>query len=119
VGAESFFTGKGFATLLGAFTSTGQATVTGVDNTTCVGGVANTNVETLTNAHGDSVTVSSQDVACPTGPGQFHGSGHWTVTAGTGRFRNATGSGSFDGHSDFVAGTFAATMTGTIVGLQP
>jgi hypothetical protein len=107
------FAGTGRASHLGRITTSGYADITGSDSS-CPGGVANVNTETLTAANGDTLTIVSDDVACPTGPNQYHGTGHWTVAGGTGRFDDATGSGSFDGHSDFGAGTFAATMTGRI-----
>lgn len=110
----STFVGTGHASHLGRITTSGRADITGLDGS-CPGGVANVNTETLTAANGDTITISSQDVACPTGPGQYHGTGHWTVVGGTGRFAGATGAGSFDGHSDFIAGTFEATLTGSIL----
>lgn len=109
------FTGAGNATHMGQIVTMGYALITGSDNTGCAGGIANTNVETLTAANGDALTITSVDVACPTGPGQYHGTGHWVVTAGTGRFSDARGDGSFDGNSDFGAGTFAIRLTGTVV----
>jgi hypothetical protein len=114
LGISSDFTGKGTATYMGSVSTDGHADVTGIDNSKCVGGVANVNRETFADVNGNSLTVTSQDVACLTGLGQFHGTGHWVVTGGTGLFRGATGQGWFDGHSDFVAGTFAATVSGTV-----
>jgi hypothetical protein len=107
------FSGTGNATQMGRITTDGHVDITGSDSS-CQGGVANVNVETLTGANGDKLTISSQDVACPTGPGQYHGTGKWTVTGGTGKFSDATGQGSFDGHSDFNAGTFTTTLTGAL-----
>ena len=107
------FTGTGTATHMGRITTNGHLDVTGSDNS-CQGGVANINVETLTADSGDAVTISSNDVACPTGPGQYHGSGRWRVTGGTGRFSGTAGGGSLDGHSDFNAGTFTIALTGTL-----
>ena len=78
------FAGAGIATQMGTVSTEGHADLTGSDSS-CPGGVANVNVETLTAANGDKLTITSQDVACPTGPGQYHGTGHWTVTGGTGR----------------------------------
>jgi hypothetical protein len=109
------FTGAGNAINMGQIVTIGHALITGSDNTNCAGGIANTNFETLTAANGDTLTISSADVACPTGPGQYHGTGHWVVTGGTGRFSDASGVGSFDGNSDFGAGTFAINLTGTVV----
>jgi hypothetical protein len=76
--------------------------------------VANVNTETLTAADGDTLTLTSDDVACPIGPGVFHGSGNWVVTGGTGRFSGATGHGTLAGQSDFNRGVFAFRVTGAI-----
>ncbi len=118
------FWGIGTASHLGRITTTGQAqitcfppdgTSTACDGGTgCPGGVPNINTETLAAANGDTLTIQSSDVACPTGPYQYHGSGQWMIVGGTGRFAGATGSGSFDGHSDFAAGTFDISLAGTI-----
>ena len=107
------FAGTGQATHLGSITNDGRVQITGGDDS-CPGGIANTHVEVLTAANGDTLTITSLDVACPAGPGKYHGMGHWTVTGGSGRFSDATGSGSFVGSSDFVAGTFSITLAGTI-----
>jgi hypothetical protein len=107
------FSGTGTATQMGRIASQGHVDITGSDPS-CPGGVANVNTETLTAANGDRLTITSQDVACPTGPGEYHGTGHWTVTSGTGRFSNATGQGSYDGTADFNAGTFVINLTGAI-----
>lgn len=105
--------GSGNATHMGRITTDGHIDITGPDNS-CPGGIANINVETLTDANGDTVTVTSQDVGCPTGPGQYHGTGTWRVTGGTGKFSQATGQGSTDGHLDFNTGTFAIDQDGAI-----
>ena len=107
------FAGSGIASHLGRIVSEGHADITGSDGS-CPGGVANFNVETLVAANGDELTIASQDVACPTGPGRYHGTGRWKVTGGTGRFDNATGQGTYDGNADFTAGTFTITLTGTL-----
>ncbi len=88
--------------------------MTGTDEATCPGGLTNINTETLTNNDGESITIASDDVGCPEGLYQFHGIGNWTVTGGTGRFSGTTGHGSFDGHSDFIKGTFTITLAGTL-----
>jgi hypothetical protein len=107
------FNGKGIATQLGSSTNKGYSVVTGPDSS-CPGGLANDHHETLTAANGDTLILISYDVACPTSPGTFHGTGHWIVTGGTGRFSGATGQGSFEGHSDFNQGVFSFQLTGTI-----
>jgi hypothetical protein len=113
--STSSFVGAGLATQLGQVTTAGHVLITGYDDSRCAGGIANTNVETLTAPDGDTVTVTSDDVACPISPGQYHGFGRWTVTGGTGRFEDASGGGSFDGHSDFNLGTFDTRLDGTLV----
>src|SRR5947199_206208 len=72
------FVGAGTATHLGHVTTVGAVVFTGADST-CPGRIANVNTETLTDDDGDTLTITSQDVGCPIGPGQFHGTGEWTV----------------------------------------
>ena len=107
------FNGTGIASHLGRSTNQGYVVFT-TGSSTCTGGVPNDNYETLTAANGDSFTIVSHDVACPTGPGQYHGSGDWEVLGGTGRFAGATGQGTFDGNSDFNRGVFDIQLIGTI-----
>lgn len=111
---SSSFVGKGNATHMGHITTSGVADNFRPDGS-CPGGVANTNTETLTAANGDTLTITSQDVACPTAPGVYHGAGQWTVTGGTGRFGDASGHGSYDGSANFNAQTFTINLTGTLV----
>jgi hypothetical protein len=68
----------------------------------------------LTAATGDSITITAHHVACPIDVMQFRGSGHWVVTAGTGRFDDATGSGVINGGANFVTQKFSFVMSGTI-----
>jgi hypothetical protein len=107
------FSGKGDATYLGHVLTDGHAYISGSDSS-CPGGVANLNVETLTASTGDTLTISSQDVACPTSPGIYRGSGHWTVTGGTGRYAHASGQGSYAGTANFNVGTFTITLNGSV-----
>jgi hypothetical protein len=107
------FSGTGIATYLGASTNQGNSVVTGPDSS-CSGGLANDHYETLTAANGNTLSLISYDVACPVSPGQFHGTGHWVVTGGTGRFSGASGQGTFNGHSDFNQGVFSFQLTGAI-----
>lgn len=123
------FTGSGVAIRMGLVTTSGHAEIgcfpppgspmTCVSSGGCPGGVPNANFETLTAANGDTLTIKSDDVACPLDtqdypPSRYHGTGHWTVIGGTGRFASASGQGSFDGRSDFGAGTFTETLIGTV-----
>jgi hypothetical protein len=77
-------------------------------------GIPNVHSETLTAANGDELVLRMVNVGCPTGPFTFHGTGHWTVVGGTGRFQGVTGQGTNEGDADFENNTFALTMTGTL-----
>jgi hypothetical protein len=109
------FTGAGNATHMGRITNAGYVVFTNAP-VTCAGGVPNDNYETLTAANGDSFTLVSHDVACPTGPNQYQGSGAWEVVqgSGTGRFQGVIGQGTLDGHSDFGQGVFDIELAGTL-----
>jgi hypothetical protein len=107
------FDGTGIATHLGLSVDHGDATITGPNNS-CAGGLANTHVETLTAANGDTLTITAHNVACPIGSLQFRGTGTWVVTGGTGRFHDVTGSGTFNGRADFATQEFSFVMSGTI-----
>lgn len=107
------FSGTGIATHLGLSTNEGYAQVTGFDSS-CPGGLANVNYETLTGTNGDSLTLISYDVGCEVSQGVYHGTGHWMVTGGTGRFSGATGQGTLEGDGDFNRGQFSFQLTGTI-----
>jgi len=107
------FRGTGIATHLGASTTQGHAVMTGPDSR-CPGGVANVNSQTLTAANGDSLTITSHDVACPISSNVLRGTGKWVVTGGTGRFSGASGQGTLEGYSDFYQGVFRFQLTGTI-----
>src|SRR5512146_1072475 len=50
--STSAFLGSGYAGLLGRISTDGDAAVTGVVDSPCAGGLANTNIETLTSANG-------------------------------------------------------------------
>ena len=110
----ALFTGTGIASHLGRSTNVNNITVLGPD-TSCPGGFANKNIETLTAANGDMLMLKGpHDVGCPIRPGVVHGTGDWTVTGGTGRFAGATGQGTFVGGANFNKGTFRFQLTGTI-----
>jgi hypothetical protein len=111
--ATASFDGTGIATHLGLSDNHADITITGPDSS-CPGGLANTHIETLTATNGDSITITAHNVACPTAVLQFCGSGHWVVTAGTGRFDDATGSGVINGGANFVTQQFSFVIWGTI-----
>lgn len=79
-----FGPGNGTSNEMGP-TADGNAVITR-PSLTCLAGLVNTNVETLTAADG-SLTLTSHDLGCIAGPGTFHGTGTWTVTGGTGGHR--------------------------------
>jgi hypothetical protein len=108
--------GTGNATHMGRVTNEGIVYLTNFNSPCPDGpdGVASINVETLTAADGDSLMIRSEDVACPTGSGLYQGTGHWTVTGGTGRFSGATGEGPFAGTADLNQGLFTSRPTGTL-----
>ena len=112
------FSGTGVASSLGASSNSGVIVITGSD-TSCTGGLPNSNPETLTAANGDVLVITMHDVACPVSEGVLHGTGHWEVSGGTGRFRGATGQGTSDGGADFNHGKFAFTLVGTLVLANP
>lgn len=97
---------------MGATTAHAVATVNGV-SLSCLAGLANTNVVTIAAPDG-TLTLTSQDVGCPTGVGTFHGTGVYTVTSGTGRYAGASGQGTLDGGADILAGTAHITADGTL-----
>jgi hypothetical protein len=107
------FAGTGTSDPMGPITAHGAATITGL-GLSCLGALLNTNVETLQAADG-SLTITSHDVGCITGVGTFHGTGTWTVTGGTGRYRDAVGSGSLDGRVNILAGTSILVANGYLV----
>src|SRR5262245_34064443 len=79
------WSGSGMATQLGTVTVAGGVLLTGPGDT-CPGGLANINTFNITAPNGDTLTLTSVDVACPIAEFTVHGTGHWTVTGGTGRF---------------------------------
>ncbi len=102
--------GVGVGTRIGAFTYHGDVVITGVTD----GGLTDTLTETLTFGNGDSVTILCLQEAVEVGPGVFVGSDSWTVIGGSGRYANATGSGTGTTHVDLNAGTFTKVFNGTI-----
>jgi hypothetical protein len=103
-------TGDGEATHLGR---------TAIETTDQVGNVltgATTATYHLTAANGDEVVVEFYFLALPTQTG-FTFAGTWEITGGTGRFTNASGSGTIEGRADFTSATGGVgqfTMIGTI-----
>jgi hypothetical protein len=103
-------TGDGEATHLGR---------TAIETTDQMGNVitgATTAIYHFTAANGDEVVAEFDFVALPT-PTGFTFTGTWEITGGTGRFTNASGSGTLEGQADFTGPTGGVgqfTMFGTI-----
>jgi len=103
-------TGDGEATHLGR---------TATETTNQMGNVltgATTATYHFTAANGDEVVAEFDFVALPT-PTGFTFTGTWEITGGTGRFTNASGSGTLEGRADFTGptnGVGSFTMIGTI-----
>ncbi len=108
------WSGAGRALQMGEVTGAGNITLTGGDDS-CPGGLANTHVATVTAANGATLTFTQTDVSCPVSPSVFHGTGHWTVTSGTGRFAGVTGHGSVVGDANLATGAFTISWTGELV----
>lgn len=110
------FHGGGIASHMGRILNDGLAILESPTNS-CPGGtpgIPNVHTETLTAANGDELVIRMVGVGCPTGPYTFHGTGHWTVLAGTGRFQGVTGQGTDEGNADFETNTFELSLTGTL-----
>ena len=103
-------TGDGEATHLGR---------TAIETTNQVGNLltgATTATYHFTAANGDEIVAEFDFVALPT-PTGFTFTGNWEITGGTGRFTNASGSGTLEGRADFTSPTGGVgqfSMIGTI-----
>jgi hypothetical protein len=108
-------TGTGYYNHLGFTTLRFPSTITG---TASCGGFTAVEQDTYTGANGDSVFQTVHDTICPTStPGDFTLNGSFTVTGGTGRFADASGSGTVQASIVFTSattGTFSGTQSGTI-----
>jgi len=107
--------GTGYYDHLGLTTLRFPSTITGP---AACGGFTATEQDNYTGANGDSVYLTVHDTICPTStPGAFQLNGSFTVTGGTGRFVDASGSGTVSAAVTFTSatsGTFSGTQTGTI-----
>ena len=114
---KATITATGHYEHLGLTTFVGKATMTGPSE---CGGFTATEQETFTSANGDQLFASATDTACSTSnPNVIHITASVTITGGTGRFADA--SGSFTTQASAVAasptatsGTLSGTSTGTI-----
>jgi hypothetical protein len=108
--ATGNFTASGEATQLGNWTNSGHLDLVPV----VVGGVPlirATGFATFVAANGDTLAMSIDGFADPvTG----HATATFTVTGGTGRFLNATGTEHMELDQNFATGAFTFTLDGTI-----
>ena len=107
--------GAGYYDHLGLTNLRFPSTITGP---AACGGFTATEQDTYTGANGDNVYQTVHDIICPTTtPGTFTLIGSFTITGGTGRFADASGSGTVRASITFTsatAGTFSGTQTGSI-----
>ena len=111
--ASAAFQGSGTASHLGKSTIVGTVQAVGPASS-CSDGFAARHMITLTAANGDQLFLVVTDDSCQVAPGEYEGTGTFEITGGTGRFADATGSGTFDGRGDFNTGTFLQELEGTI-----
>jgi hypothetical protein len=99
------FCGPGCITLeiggAGPATHLGIADITGPSQVDLISGVQ-TGTSVLTAANGDTLVIAFEGTALPEGPtpdDPVNFGGTWEVTAGTGRFENAAGWGTYSGRA--------------------
>jgi hypothetical protein len=68
----------------------------------------------ITAANGDTISFTLRWTLEEVSPGVFETVGPFTITGGTGRFKNATGGGDYSGLVDTVTGDAAAEITGEL-----
>ena len=106
--ATIFLEHLGKSQLVGTTTVNGQS---------ACGGFTGTEKDTITAANGDKIFLSGHGVSCPTTPTIFHDTVTFTINGGTGRFAEASGSGTTQTTITITSQTtasFTATITGTI-----
>ena len=92
----------------------GTTTVTGQNS---CGGFVGTEKDTITSPNGDQIFTFGHGTSCPTSPTVFQDTVTFTITGGTGRFADASGSGTVQTTIDITSmttATFTATIRGTI-----
>jgi hypothetical protein len=105
--------GTGIATHLGASSVSSYIEV--IRPAECPDGFVTQYFATLTAANGDTVSLLSDDVGCPTSPGDYYATGRWHITGGTGRFSQTTGSGETYAHVHVVpGGQFVLQLSGSV-----
>jgi hypothetical protein len=114
-GSTVLITGTGHYDHLGFTTLRFPSMITGMAE---CGGFTATEHDAYTGSNGDSVYQTVHDTICPTSnPHVFQLTGTFIVTGGTGRFVDATGSGTVRAsvtYTSQTSGTFSGIQTGTI-----
>jgi len=112
---SNHITATGHLTGLGKTTLVGTTRVTGLSG---CGGFVGTEQDTLTAANGDQISITGNGVSCPSfDQNVFQDTVSFTITGGTGRFAEASGSGTIQTTlviTSPTTSTFSATITGTI-----
>ena len=107
--------GTGHFLHLGLTSIAATGTVTGISS---CGGFTETEQDVYTAANGDASTLTISDGYCATSaPTVMQVTGSFVVSGGTGRFADATGSGTIEASAVFLtatSGTFSGNATGTI-----
>lgn len=110
---QAVYSGTGKSRPFGPTTMQGVISIVGP--ATGCSGFAATHEDTLTASNGDQVSVHIVEESCTTDGSNFTCGGVFTITGGTGRFANVTGSGTWDGsltlNTATGAGTFSTTYT--------
>ena len=99
---------------LGKSELVGTTTVTGLS---ACGGFVGVETDIITAANGDEVFISGTGVSCPASPTVFQDTVNFSITGGTGRFADASGSGITQTTIHITSqttSTFTATISGTI-----
>lgn len=104
--------GSGTSSHLGATSYRADGVIETIDPVT--GAITDSLTETLTAASGDTLTIYCEQSGELLSPGVYHGTDRWTVIGGTGRFSDATGSGTGDTYVDLNEETFSKQLTGSI-----
>ncbi len=120
-------TASGFSSALGNITYTGSVQITSVIPDASMPpdtlALADTLMETLTLANGDTLTLLCLQSAVRISPDVsgyglpnvvYRGSDRWSVSNGTGQFKNAAGAGTGDTYVDLTNGRFIKVLSGTI-----
>jgi len=97
---------------LGVAVYDGEVTITTLDPNT--GTITDVLIETFTTANGDTITLRCDQTAVRLSEGVYQGADTWTVIGGTGKYADATGSGTGTTYVDLNQGVFTKVLTGRV-----